>query len=94
MNNYRITKLIKSLLLASVYILFTGITYADSYFSIKNIEIKLEFDNDKNIRNLAIERAQSKALVDLSEKLLSPNDYEIFLTDMDKKELSYQYFII
>ncbi len=89
MNNYRITKLIKSLLLVSVYILFIENAYANSYFTIKNIEIKLEFDNDKDIRNLAIEKAQSKALVDLSEKLLSPNDYEIFLTDMDKKELSY-----
>jgi len=89
MNNHRIAKLMKILLFISVYILFIENTYANSYFTIKDIEIKLEFDNDKDIRNLAIEKAQSKALVDLSEKLLSPNDYEIFLKDMDKKELSY-----
>ena len=89
MNNYRIAKLMKILLFISVYILFIENTYANSYFTIKNIEIKLEFDNDKNIRNLAIEKAQSKALVDLSEKLLSPNDYKIFLADMDEREYSY-----
>ena len=89
MNNNRITKLMKALLFVSVYILFIGNTYADSYFSIKNIEIQLEFDNDKDIRNLAIEKAQLKALVDLSEKLLSPNDYNIFLADMDQEEYSY-----
>jgi len=89
MNNYKITKLMKALLFVSVYILFIGNTFADSYFTIKNIEIKLEFDNEKDIRNLAIEKAQSKALVDLSEKLLSPNDYNIFLDDVNKEEHSY-----
>ena len=89
MNNYRIAKLLKVLLLVSVHILFIGNTYANSYFTINNIEIKLEFDNDKDIRNLAIEKAQSKALVDLSEKLLSPNDYDIFLLDANKGEYSY-----
>ena len=89
MNNHRIAKLMKILLFVSVYILFIGNTYANSYFSIKDIEIKLEFDNDKDIRNLAIEKAQSKALVDLSEKLLSPNDYNVFLADIDQEEYSY-----
>ncbi len=89
MNNYKITKLMKALLFVSVYILFIGNAFADSYFTIKNIEIKLEFDNEKDIRNLAIEKAQSKALVDLSEKLLSPNDYNIFLDDVNKEEHSY-----
>ena len=89
MNNYKITKLMNALLFVSVYILFIGNAFADSYFTIKNIEIKLEFDNEKDIRNLAIEKAQSKALVDLSEKLLSPNDYNIFLDDVNKEEHSY-----
>ena len=89
MNNYKITKLMKALLFVSVYILFIGNAFTDSYFTIKNIEIKLEFDNEKDIRNLAIEKAQSKALVDLSEKLLSPNDYNIFLDDVNKEEHSY-----
>ncbi len=89
MNNYKITKLIKALLFFFVYTIFIGNTYANSYFTIQNIEIKLEFDNDKDIRNQAIEKAQSKALVDLSEKLLSPSDYKIFLTDLDKGEHSY-----
>ncbi len=79
----------KILLFVSVYILFIGNTYANSYFSIKDIEIKLEFDNDKDIRNLAIEQAQSKALVELSEKLLSPNDYNVFLADMNQGEHFY-----
>ena len=89
MNNYRITKLMKALLFFSVYILFIGNAYANSYFSIKNIEIELEFDNDKDIRNLAIEKAQVQALEDLSEKLLSPNDYEIFLADKEEEKYSY-----
>ena len=89
MNNYKITKLMKFLLFVSVHILFIGNTYANSYFTIKNIEIKLEFNNDKDIRNLAIKKAQSKALADLSEKLLSPNDYNYFLADMNKGEHSY-----
>ncbi len=89
MNNHRIAKLMKILLHVSVYILFFGNTYASSYFSIKGIEIKLEFDNDKDIRNLAIEKAQSKALVELSEKLLSPNDYDFFLSEMEEGEYSY-----
>ena len=89
MNNHKIAKLMKILLFVSVYILFIGNTYANSYFSIKDIEVKLEFDNDKDIRKLAIEKAQSKALVDLSEKLLSPNDYNVFLADIDQEEHSY-----
>ena len=80
MNNYKITKLLQVLLIFSVYILFTGNIYANSYFTIKNIEIELEFDNDKDIRNLAIQKAQVQALEDLSKKLLSPNDLKIFLT--------------
>ena len=89
MNTYKITKSIKALLFIFVYILFIGNTYANSSFTIKNIEIKLKFDNDKDIRNLAIEKAQTKALVDLSKKLLSPNDYEIFLDDINNEEYSY-----
>ncbi len=89
MNNYRITTLMKALLFVSVNILFIENSYADSYFTIKNIEIKLEFDKDKDIRNLAIEEAQLKALVGLSEKLLSPKHFEVFLSNMNKDEYSY-----
>ena len=89
MNNYKITKLLQALLIFSVYILFTGNIYANSYFTIKNVEIELEFDNDKDIRNLAIQKAQVQALEDLSKKLLSPNDLKIFLTEKKDDEYSY-----
>ena len=89
MNNYRITKLFKIILYFFVYISLLGNIYADSYFTIENVEIKLEFDKDKDIRNLAIEKAQAKAIVDLSKKLLSPDDYKIFKNYINEENYSY-----
>ena len=53
----------------AMYILLIGNILADSYFTVENIEIKLDFDTDRDIRNLAIEEAQTKAIIELSEKL-------------------------
>ena len=89
MNNYRIIRLIKALLFFSVYIFFIENAYANSYFTIKNVDIELEFDNNKDIRNLAIKKAQIKALHDLSETLLSPKDFKIFLTFDEEDNFSY-----
>ena len=88
MNNYRIIQLIKALIFFFVSIFFIGNLNASSYFTAKNVEIELEFDNDEDIRNQAIESAQVKAFLDLSEKLLSPDDFNIFLTEKDD-EFSY-----
>tara|TARA_B100000401_G_scaffold438394_1_gene386791 strand:- start:1166 stop:2245 length:1080 start_codon:yes stop_codon:yes gene_type:complete len=89
MINHRITKLLKIILFFSVYILLIGNILADSYFTVENIEIKLDFDTDRDIRNLAIEEAQTKAIIELSEKLLSPNDYQIFKKNINKESFSY-----
>ena len=89
MNNYKFNSLTRMLLLFFVYILYPVSVYSDSYFSVKGIEIEFEFDNDKDIRNLAIEEAQVQAMTYLSEKLLSPNDYKIFLSDKEEDEYSY-----
>ena len=69
MNNYKFNSLTRMLLLFFVYILYPVSVYSDSYFSVKGIEIEFEFDNDKDIRNLAIEEAQVQAMTYLSEKL-------------------------
>jgi len=89
MNNYKFNSLTRMLLLFFVYILYPVSVYSDSYFSVKGIEIEFEFDNDKDIRNLAIEEAQVQAMTYLSEKLLSPNDYKIFLSDKEEDEYPY-----
>ena len=89
MNNHRITKLLKIILFFPLYILLIGNILADSYFTVENIEIKLDFDKDRDIRNLAIEKAQGQAIVQLSEKLLFPNDYKIFKKNINKENFSY-----
>ena len=89
MNNHRITKLLKIIFFFPVYILLIGNILADSYFTVENIEVKLDFDKDRDIRNLAIEKAQGQAIIELSEKLLSPNDYKIFKKNIHKENFSY-----
>ena len=81
MNNFKFAKILYFFIYSFVYICLSSNLQADSYFTVNNIEIKLKFDNSRDIRNIAIQKAQKKSFQELSEKLLTPNDYKLFLAD-------------
>ena len=89
MISIKFTKVLQYFLHVFVYIFYLTNASANSHFIVKNIEIKLPFDNSINIRNLAIKEAENRAFKLLSQKLLTPSDYIAFLSEEEDQNLSY-----
>jgi len=62
----------------------------DLFFSEMNIKVKIPYDNNSNIRNIAISKAEKLAFEKISKKLLTPRDYNQVV---ESNEINYEYLV-
>ena len=80
-------------LLAVILILFLNFSLmADDglFFLESNIEVQVPYDNNSNVRNLAISKAEKSAFEKISKKLLAPRDYNQII---ESKDINYEYLV-
>tara|TARA_Y200000002_G_scaffold112438_1_gene92065 strand:+ start:227 stop:1303 length:1077 start_codon:yes stop_codon:yes gene_type:complete len=62
----------------------------DLFFSEMNIEVKIPYDYNSNIRNLAISKAEKLAFEEISKKLLAPREYNQII---ELNDINYEYLV-
>ncbi len=80
-------------LLGVILILFLNFALMaddDLFFSEMNIKVKIPYDNNSNVRNLAISKAEKLAFEEISRKLLAPREYNQII---ELNNINYEYLV-